>query len=437
MFAAHRRRFLDRLREQGAAAVVFTNTLKTRNHDCEYRFRPHSDFWYLTGFREPGAVLVLVPGREQGECVLFLRPRVQTEETWTGLRLGVERAKDVLGVDEARPIAELWTALAELLAGFEHVVYRAGEEEARDREMIGVLNKLRAGARNGVQAPTSWLDPAASLHELRLFKTADEVARIRRAGEVTREAHVAAMAAAGRASSEAEIDALVLHTFYKHAGREAYNNIVAGGANACILHYTENDAPLRRGDLLLIDAGCELDCYASDVTRTFPVSGTFSGEQKAIYELVLEAHKGAIEAVRPGAAFLAPHEVSQRVISEGLLELGLLTGSLDEVLEQKTYTRFFMHKTGHWLGLDVHDCGTYYRGGASRPFEPGMVTTIEPGLYVAPDDDSVDARWRGIGVRIEDDILVTDSGHENLTPGIPKEVEEVEAACQGAELAVR
>ncbi len=437
MYAAHRKRFLETLRERNWCAVIFTNTPKTRNHDCEYRFRPHSDFWYLTGFREPGSVLVLCPGRKDGEAVLYLRPRVPAEETWTGLRLGVERATATLGVDQARDVGELYADLPQLLQGYSGVVFRSGENEERDSSMIKTWNKLRAGARGGIKAPTAWIDPSALLHEQRLFKSSDEVAIVRKACAITARAHTAAMRLALTAKNEAEIDALIVSTFMAAGGSEAYNNIVAGGANACILHYNDNDAPLHSQDLLLIDAGCELSCYASDVTRTFPISGHFSPEQKAIYELVLEAEKRSIEVVRPKARFLDAHEASVKVLAAGLIDLGLLTGSLEQVLETKSYTRFFMHKTGHWLGLDVHDCGTYFEDGLSRPFEPGMITTIEPGLYIAPDDETVEARWRGIGVRIEDDILVTQDGHENLTRAIAKEVADVEATVQGAELVLK
>ena len=431
MYSAQRERYLAELRERNLCAVVFTNTAKTRNHDCEYRFRPGSDFWYLTGFREPGSVLVLLPGREEGESVLFLRPRVPSEETWTGLRLGVERAPEVVGVDEARPLEELWSSLGDLLRGYDGVVYRSGDDESRDGNMLRSLDQLRARVRGGVVAPQSLVDPSGILHELRLFKSPAEVDLIRKAAAVTTRAHIAAMGLSARAENESELDACLISHFLGARGAEAYNNIVAGGANACILHYNDNDAPLRQGDLVLIDAGCEIDCYASDVTRTFPVSGSFSPEQKAIYELVLDAEKRGIEAVKPGADFLAPHAVSIDVLSRGLVDLGLLKGSVEEVIASKSYTRFFMHKTGHWLGLDVHDCGSYARDGKSRAFEPGMITTIEPGLYIAPEDESVEARWRGIGVRIEDDILVTETGHENLTSGIPKEVADVEAAVSG------
>ncbi|MEX1026172.1 MAG: aminopeptidase P N-terminal domain-containing protein [Planctomycetota bacterium] len=358
-------------------------------------------------------------------------------EIWHGRRVGSARAPEVLGVDVAYANDELWDRLPELLAGCEKIVYRSGEDEARDREFNEACTELRAGVRRGIAAPMQVVDTSLWLHELRLCKTESELERMRRAAAITAEAHVEAMRQAQPGVNEAEIDALLEYTFRRRGGTgAAYNNIVAGGANACILHYVENNAPLVDGDLLLIDAGCEVEYYASDVTRTFPVNGTFSPEQRAIYEVVLDAQKLAVAAVRPDATSVQLHEIALRRLVEGLLELGLLSGTVETVLESKSYERFFMHKTGHWLGLDVHDQGTYFDSeGNSRPLRPGMVLTVEPGLYVGPDDESVEARWRGIGVRIEDDVLVTESGQENLTASIPKEVEEVEAVCSGRELA--
>lgn len=434
IYRTHRRTFLARLAEIGAAALIPTATAKIRNHDCEYRFRPGSDFWYLTGFAEPQAVLLLLPARDGSKTahrsVLFLRERDRSKEIWTGLRLGVDAAPQALGVDEAQPIERLWEALPDLLAGYPRLLYRTGEDEDRDRRLFACLGTLRAKARGGVEPPVELLDPLPILHEQRLVKTEAELARMRRAAEITAEAHRAAMAATRAGMHEYEIEALIEGTFRRRGSTgPAYNTIVAGGANACILHYVQNDQPLRDGDLLLVDAGCEWEYYASDVTRTWPVNGTFSAEQRAIYELVLEAQRAAMEAVRPGAPFAAYHEAALGTIVDGLLELDLLSGSREQVLEQKAYERFFMHKTGHWLGLDVHDCGAYAREGVPRPLEPGMVLTVEPGVYIAADDETVEPRWRGIGVRIEDDLLVTESGHEVLTESIPRTIEEVEAAC--------
>jgi len=437
-YAEHRVRYLEVLQREAAAAVVATATHKVRNHDAEYRFRPDSDFWWLTGFAEPDSVLVLLPGLSpdtKPRTVLFLRAKDRERETWTGRRLGLEAAPAALGVDEARDIAQLWTELPSLLKGYPRVVYRTGVDEARDREMLGVLSKLRATAKAATPPPQSLMDPAPLLHELRLYKDAGELEVMRRAARITREAHVAAMAAAKPGVNEREIDALLDHTFRRLGGTgAAYTNIVAGGANACILHYVENDRPLRDGDLVLIDAGSEVDWYASDVTRTFPVSGRFTAEQRAVYQVVLDAQIAAIEAVKPGAAFDAPHKAALAALCAGLVRLGLVAGPSEDALAKETFKRFYMHRTSHWLGLDVHDCGAYLANGGARALEPGMVLTVEPGLYLADDDTTIDARWRGIGVRIEDDVLVTRDGHEVLTHGIPKTVAEIEAACGAGEL---
>jgi len=435
MFQRHRERLLAELEKRGAAAVIPTATPKTRNNDCEYRFRPDSDFWYLTGFAEPEAVLVLLPGQAEGEAkrsVLFLRERDKEMEIWNGRRLGVERAAEVLGVDEAYPECELWERLPGLLKGYASILYPLGRDSEFDRDLAECLGLLRRRARNDTLPPVELVDPLPLLHELRLYKDEDELEIMRRAAAVTAEAHVAAMAATAPGKQEYEIDALLEGTFRSRGGTgAAYANIVAGGANACILHYIENDMALQAGDLLLIDAGCEFDYYASDVTRTFPVDGTFSPEQRAIYELVLRVQKEAVAAVRPGVTYTAIHDRVVRELTAGLVELGLLEGEVDELVESGAFRRFYMHGTGHWLGLDVHDCGAYATIDGPRALSPGMVLTIEPGIYVAPDDEEVEERWRGIGVRIEDDVLVTAEGHENLTAAIPKELLEVEAACKG------
>jgi Xaa-Pro aminopeptidase len=437
MYRAHRESLLELLTDEDTAGVVFTGKAPIRNNDCEYRFRPGSDFWWLTGFVEPDCVLVLLPGRdgEDGRTVLFLRERVKAEEIWTGRRLGVEAAPAALGVDEAYPITELWRKLPDLLTGQDRVMYRSGEDEDRDRRMLQLAASLRRRVRNGVAAPLEWVDPTELLHELRLHKSEGELAAMRSAAAITAEAHTAAMAQTAPGVGEHEIDALIDYTFRRRGSTgQAYSNIVAGGANACVLHYVENDQPLEDGDLLLIDAGAEWEFYASDVTRTFPVNGTFTAEQRALYEVVLGAQKAAVEAIEPGVTFASIHDVAVEHVTRGLVDLGLVEGPVDKAIEDERYKPFYMHKTGHWLGLDVHDCGLYHVAGSSRVLEPGMVLTVEPGIYVDPDDDAIEARWRGIGIRIEDDIVVTADGHENLTASIPKEVDEVEAACRGAEL---
>jgi Xaa-Pro aminopeptidase len=449
MHSENRRRLQDLLRERRAAAVIPTAAHKIRNHDAEYRFRPDSDFWWLTGFAEPDSVLVLLPGFEpapgadpsgpkasEPRSILFLRDKDKEREIWSGRRLGVAAAPAKLGVDEARPIEQLWTDLPELLKNCERIVYRVGIDEARDRQMLATISKLRAAARGLVVPPLELCDVAPFTHELRLKKTEAEVAVMRKAAAITREAHVLAMKKARGGVRENEIDALLEHTFRARGGTgAAYNNIVAGGANACILHYVENDQELRDGELCLIDAGAEFGYFASDVTRTFPVSGAFSSEQRALYEVVLEAQLAAIEHVKPGVTFVSVHELALRRLVEGLVRLGLLSGTVEDELAGDRYKRFYMHRTSHWLGLDVHDCGAYVVDGRSRTLEPGMVLTVEPGLYVAEDDDTVEARWRGIGIRIEDDVLVTAAGREVLTEGIPKTVEELEATSANRPLA--
>jgi len=431
MFADHRKRLLDLLHKDKACCIVASGTLKARNADCDYRFRPASDFYYLTGFREPDSILVLLPESVE-RTVLFLRENDKHAEIWNGRRLGIERAPDALGVDAAFSIDEFWDRLPELLVGHGRVIQRMGEEPERDRLLGDVLSELReTSGKAGKTVPTSWSGPDELLHEMRLFKSAGEVEEMRRASRITHEAHIAAMREAAPGKNEGEIDALLEYTFRRRGGTGcSYSNIVAGGKNACILHYIENDQPLRNGDLLLVDAGCEWNFYASDVTRTFPVSGSFSSEQRAIYQLVLKSQKQAIDLVRPGNTYAQVHERSVEVLVQGLIELGLLAGPLENELEEGNYRRFYMHKTSHWLGLDVHDCGAYYRNEKPRVFEPGMVTTVEPGLYIGADDTTVERKWRGIGVRIEDDILVTPEGHENLSAAIPKEIDDVEAACR-------
>ena len=433
MFAEHRQRFLARLAAENAAAVIPTGAPKIRNHDSEYRFRPRSDFYYLTGFREPDAVLVLVPHHGEAQSVLFVNEKDREAETWTGRRLGVAAAPGALGVDRAYPRTELWTRLAELLPGHERVVHGFGEDADFDRELLETVTALQRRGRGPQPPPRQWVEPALWLHELRLRKDERELERMRAAARVSAEAHRAVMRAARPGVNERELDALLDYTFRRAGGTgAAYGNIVASGANACILHYHENDRTLVRGELCLVDAGCEWDHYASDVTRTFPVGGRFSAEQRALYELVLSSEERALACVRPGATQDDVHAAALEVLVDGLLGLGLLAGTRAAVLEEKSYRRFFMHRTGHWLGLDVHDCGLYTLAGRPRAFEAGMVTTVEPGLYVAPDDETVEARWRGIGIRIEDDVLVTATGNEVLTHDVPKAPDELEALCGGA-----
>ena len=336
-------------------------------------------------------------------------------------------------MDEAHDVARLWDELPNLLSGHDAIAWRFGDDGEADRRMIEVFTGLRASARGAVRPPASLLDPAPLLHELRLIKSADELELMRSAAQLTADAHRDLMGFVAPGRNECEVEAFLDHAYRSNGSTgAAYGHICAGGANACILHYVENDQPLADGDLILVDSGAEWSYYAADITRTFPVNGRFSDDQRAIYEVVLDAEVAAIEAVKPGARFDEIHQAALDVIVDGLIELELVSGTRQEVLDSGSYRAFFMHKTSHWLGLDVHDQGRYFEGGQSRVLEPGMVLTVEPGIYVDPENTEVDARWRGIGVRIEDDVVVTADGHEVLTHGAPKTVEEVEAACRAA-----
>ncbi|MEM9069573.1 MAG: aminopeptidase P N-terminal domain-containing protein [Myxococcota bacterium] len=425
-FAARRERFLEAI---GPGVAVFPAApVMIRNNDVEHAYRQDSDLFYLAGFDEPDAVLVLTNQHPEHRAILFVRPRNKEREIWDGPRAGVDGALADYGVDAAFPIGQLRERLPDYLADVDRVHARIGRGHPFDTKLFAAFEAVRRRGRQGVRAPTEIVDPGKVLHELRLSKTGDEVAQMRAAAEVTRKAHVEAMRFAAPGRYEYEV-AAEIHRIFQAGGsaRAAYDSIVGSGPNACVLHYRSNGRRMEDGDLLLIDAGCELDYYASDVTRTFPVSGTFSDAQRALYEVVLESQIAAIDAVKPGATLDDVHFAAARVIAEGLLEHGLLEGGIDDVMEQQSYKAFFMHRTSHWLGMDVHDVGAYFVDGAPRPLEPGFVLTVEPGIYVAPDAD-VDERWRGIGIRIEDDILVTADGFENLTASIPKSVADVEAA---------
>ena len=423
-FADRRRRFLDAIGP--GVAVIPAAPTALRNGDVEQPYRQNSDFFYLTGFEEPESVLVLTNQHPEHRAVLFLRPRNPEREIWDGYRVGVERAPKMLGVDAAFPIDELDERLPAYLTDVHRLHYRLGRRADFDARIFQAMDSVRAKARTGVRPPGEIVDPELTIHEMRLRKSADEVATMRRAAEITGEAHVAAMRLAKPGVHEYEVEAELLRVFRAHGSdRIAYECIVGSGPNATILHYRAGKRRLGEGELLLIDAGCELDMYASDVTRTFPVSGVFSEPQRALYDVVLEAEKAAIDAVAPGRTVDEIHEVAVRVVIDGLLRHGLLEGDAESVFEDGSYRRFFMHRTSHWLGMDVHDVGAYFDGGEPRPLEPGMVLTIEPGVYVAEDAD-VDPKWRGIGIRIEDDILVTERGFENLSESIPKAPEDIE-----------
>jgi Xaa-Pro aminopeptidase len=410
-------------------AVVRTGAERIRNRDVHYRFRPDSDFWYLTAFPEPDAVAVLRPDADTERYVLFVRPRDPALETWNGRRAGVEGATERYGADAAFPIEALDTELPRLLRGASQVHYAAGEDLDFDRKLLGWLRDSHVRSRDGVTMPEAVVHLGAVLHELRLIKSDEEIAIMRRCAELTDRGHRAAMSALRAGIGEWEIEALVDGTFRGGGGwGPGYPSICASGANATILHYNTNNERVPDGAMMLLDAGCEIDGYTADVTRCFPSNGGFTAPQRELYEVVLAAQLAAVEHVRPGRPFLSVHEVALRKLVEGLVDLELLPIGIDEAIESGAYRTYYMHRTSHWLGLDVHDVGTYYADDReSRPLVPGMVLTVEPGLYVPADDERVPERFRGLGVRIEDDVLVTAEGHENLTAAVPKTVAEVEA----------
>ena len=414
----------------GGVAIVPTAPVHIRNRDVEFPYRADSDFYYLTHFPEPEAVAVLVPGRAHGEFILFCRERDPEKEIWDGRRAGPEGAVQRYGADDAFPIDDIDDILPGLLENKEKVYYSMGRHAEFDLRLIQWVNEVRAKSRTGVHAPGEFVALDHILHEMRLFKSAEEVRLMRRAAKISANAHRRAMRAARPGMMEYELEAELLYEF-KKGGAEfpAYSPIVGSGENACILHYTENNAAMADGSLVLIDAGAEVDGYAADITRTFPVNGRFSGEQKAVYEVVLAAQAAALDQVAPGRHWNAPHDAAVRTLTQGLVDLGLLSGEVDGLIEKNAYRRFYMHRTGHWLGLDVHDVGDYKIDGEWRELEPGMALTVEPGLYIAANKD-IPERWSNIGVRIEDDALVTADGHEVLTADTPKTVADIEAVMR-------
>ena len=427
-----RRRQLMRMMGKGSIAILPAAPTRTRNRDVEYAYRQDSDFVYLTGFAEPQAVAVLIPGRPHGEYVLFCRDRDPERETWDGRRAGPEGAVAQYGADDAFPVSDIDDILPGMLEHCERVYYTMGLHADFDQRLLGWLNLLRGRAKSGTTTPGEFIDLDHLLHDMRLYKSRHEVAAMRRAARIAAAAHVRAMRACKAGLMEYEIEAEFLHEFRRQNAQPSYHPIVGGGENACILHYTENAARLKEGDLLLIDAGCEFDYYASDITRTFPVSGRFSPAQRAIYDVVLQAQQAAIERVRPGCHWNEPHDAAVKAITRGLVKLGLLKGRVPTLVKEEAYRRFYMHRTGHWLGMDVHDVGDYKVGDEWRVFEPGMVLTVEPGIYIPPGSRGVPRRWWGIGVRIEDDVLVTRQGAEVLSRDAPKEPEEIERLMQAA-----
>lgn len=431
-FAARRRRLMDMMVRDGIA-ILPAAPERVRNRDVLHPFRQDSDFHYLSGFDEPDAVLVIIPGREHGESVLFCKEKDPARELWDGFLAGPEGAIEQFGVDDAFPIADIDDILPGMIEGRSRVYYPLGRDQSFDQRVMDWVKIIRSKVRSGSNPPGEFVALEHLLHDLRLIKSAAEVRVMAKAAEISCEAHVRAMKRARHGGYEYNLEAELIHTFMSHGARStAYPSIVGGGANACILHYIENDAPLKEGDLVLIDAGCEYECYASDITRTFPVSGRFSAEQKALYEVVLAAQYAAIDAVHPDNHWNRPHEAALEVLVQGLVELGILQDiTVDQAIEEEAYRPYFMHRTGHWLGMDVHDVGDYKIGGTWRQLEPGMALTVEPGLYIAPDNTAVDEKWRGIGIRIEDDVVVTKDGCRVLTNGVPKEIDDIEALMAG------
>ena len=424
---ARRRKQLMRMAGDEAILVLPAAPERVRSHDTHYPYRQDSDFWYLTGFEEPSAVLVLVPGRAHGEALLFCRERDPEREGWDGPRLGPERACEALGFDDAYPIDDLDDILPGLLEGRSRAYYHFGRDTDFDLKLIGWLNRVREQVRHGAQPPHEFLELGHLLDELRLFKSAEELKLMQRAADIAIVAHEAAMRAVRPGMHEYELQAELEREFRRADAVPAYGSIVGAGANACVLHYVANSAQIRDGDLVLIDAGAEHRCYASDITRTFPANGRFNKEQRALHDAVGAAQAAALAQARPGVPYEAMHAAAVESLTEGLLKLGLLKGALQKNIADGNYKRFYRHKTGHWLGLDVHDVGDYRLDGESRLLEPGMVLTVEPGLYIAPDDTTVHARWRGIGIRTEDDVAITRDGHRMLTQKLARSADEIEA----------
>ncbi len=423
-----RRKRLMQMMGDDAIAILPAAPIHLRNRDVEYSYRPDSDFYYLTGFPEPEAVMVLAPGRTHGEFILFCRERNLEQETWNGRRAGQEGAVARYGADDSFPITDIDDILPGLLEHRERVFYTMGIHADFDQRVIGWVNRLRTQARAGIHAPGEFVALEHVLHDMRLYKSRDEIKAMRKAAEISVEAHRRAMRACRAGMREYQIEALLIQTFMEHGCRHAaYPSIVGGGVNGCILHYTENADALNEGDLLLVDAGAEQECYAADITRTYPVNGHYSKAQRALYALVLASQYAAIDAVQPGHHWNEPHMAAVQVLTEGLVELGLLKGRVSTLIKKGTYRRFYMHRTGHWLGMDVHDVGDYKIDDEWRILEPGMVLTVEPGLYIPAGSKGVAKKWWNTGIRIEDDVLVTRSGHDVLSGELEKEPDDIEA----------
>lgn len=417
--------------DQDAVAVIFGAPEIRRNADIDFEFRQDTDFYFLTRLNEPGSVAVIAPSHPQHEYVLFVRGKKREEEIWTGVRPGVEGAIREFGADAAFEISRIEEVLPGYLEGHSKLYFRLGQAEATDHRMIAMLNRLKARIRDGADWPTTIVDPGTILHEMRLRKDDEDVANLRKATAISAEGHIAAMRSCRPGMFEYELEAIAEYVFRKQGAQATgYPSIVGAGFNSTILHYNTNQGQVKDGDLVLIDAGAEYNLFSGDITRTFPANGSFTSSQQGVYEVVLKAQKDVIEMVKPGVSFMALHERAVEVISDGLIDLGLLSGDRAEIIERGDYRRFFMHRTGHWLGMDVHDVGRYRAGLEWRRLEPGMAFTVEPGIYIPEGTEGVGEEFYNVGVRIEDDVLVTDEGYEVLSAKAPKEVLDVEATMK-------
>jgi Xaa-Pro aminopeptidase len=429
-YARRRKQLMQKIGPKGIA-IIASAPISRRNGDSDYAYRQQSDLYYLTGFDEPEAVAILAPKRKGGEFILFNRVRDRDKEIWEGVRAGQEGACKKFGADAAHPFSDLEKLLPELLDKREQMHFSIGIDKNFDKIILNAINKVRGKIRNGMQSPLSVVDLTESIHEMRLIKSPAEINLMRKAAQISAQAHTRAIRYCKPGMHEYELEAEIMHEFQRNGARfAAYSSIVGSGANSCILHYISNDQMIKKGDLVLIDAGAEYQCYAADITRTFPAGGRFSPEQKAIYEIVLKSQLAGLKAVKPGASWPSIQDIIVKVITTGLVELGILKGNVRDLIEKQAYFPFYMHKSGHWLGLDVHDAGRYKINGKWRTLKPGMVLTVEPGIYISADIPGVNKRWHNIGVRIEDDVLVTAKGCEVLSRDAPKEISEIEALMQ-------
>lgn len=424
-FTKRRQQLMKKIGPNGIV-ILSAAPVARRSADSHYPYRQDSDFYYLSGFEEPEAVLVLAPKRKQGEFILFNRVRDRDMEIWEGYRAGQEGARKTFGADEAFPISELENKLPQLLENREHIHYTLGNDKSFDKKLLKAVNKIRGRIRSGAQLPVAFIDVTHTIHEMRLLKTPGEIALMRKAAAISADAHIRAMKFCKPGINEYQLEAELIHEFQRQGARHvAYNSIVGSGENTCILHYNDNNQMIKNGNLVLIDAGCEYKNYASDITRTFPANGKFSPEQRAIYEIVLKAQLAGIKSIRPGASWSAAQDVIVKIITQGLIDVGILKGKLNDLIEKQAYLPFYMHKSGHWLGLDVHDVGRYKALEKWRKLQPGMVLTVEPGIYISADTGAA-KRWHNIGIRIEDDVLVTKNGCEVLSHKAPKTITEIE-----------